>query len=110
MDAMGTVAVEVNAKVRRVKRLIVALGLAAFLIGTASWSVDLGAFVAYRHVSPMLVVWPVFVVLGLIVWATVWLPATVSIQRAEREHAREQMRLLRIQAYMDRVAQESADQ
>lgn len=101
MDAMGTVAVEVNARVRRIKRLIVALSLAAFLIGTASWSVDLGAFVAYRHVSPMLVVWPVFVIFGAVVFVTVWLPATVSIQRAEREYVREQGRLLRIQAYMD---------
>ena len=103
MDAMGTVAVEVNVKVRRVKRSIVALSFAAFLTGTISWSLDLGAFVAYRHVSPMLIVWPVLVLLGLFVWLTVWLPATVSIRQAEREYVQEQGRLLRIQAYMDRV-------
>lgn len=101
MDAMGTVAVEVNVKVRRIKRSILALSFAAFLIGTISWSLDLGAFVAYRHVSPMLVVWPALFILGAIVWATVWLPATVSIRQAEREYVRERGRLLRIQAYMD---------
>lgn len=110
MDAMGTVTVEVNAKVRRIKRTAALVALAAFLIGTVSWSVDLGALVAYRHVSPFLIAWPVLVALSLIVWATVWLPATVSIRRAEREYGREYGRLMRYQAYLDRKERESAGQ
>ncbi len=101
MDAMGTVAVDITAKVRRIKRMARALSLVAFLWGTIVWSLDLGAFVAYRHVSPMLVAWPVLVTLGVVVVVTVWVPFTVSIRQAEREHVREQGRLLRIQAYMD---------